>query len=311
MTTAIVFLTFASAFSLAYWLVCPREDVASYQARLMTVRDVRKGVVEDPGRNPLMSLPFRERVIGPVLDAVYERVQRWAPAGIRQRMASRLDQAGRPFGVGRLIALKAVGCSGAALAYCGLIAASGGIADLYRNMHLVAFATIAGYMLPDMYVNRLSQTRKGEIRAALPDVLDLLCVSVEAGLGFDGAIQKVSEKFKGAAGEEFREFLKEVRLGKSRVDALRALSERAPVDDLKTFTASVIQAEQLGVSLARVLKIQSEQMRLRRKQRAEELAMQTPVKMLLPLVFFVFPTIFIVLLGPMAVQALTTLRILR
>lgn len=307
----IVALSFASVFSLVYWLVSPREDIASYRERLIALRGTCNAPGMGAGREAGMALPFRERIVVPMLDELYERVQRWAPVGIRRGMAVRLDQAGRPFSVGRLIALKVMGGSGLALAYCVLIGSLAGARALCGGPHLIACAAVVGYLLPDMHVNRLSRARKSEIQAALPDVLDLLCVSVEAGLGFDGAMQKVSEKFKGPAGEEFREFLKEVRLGKSRIDALRALSARAPVDDLKTFTASVIQAEQLGVSIARVLKIQSEQMRIKRKQRAEELAMQMPVKILLPLVFFVFPALFIVLFGPMAVRALTVLRSIR
>ncbi|MCR4397397.1 MAG: type II secretion system F family protein [Firmicutes bacterium] len=307
MTAVIAVLSFASAFSLVYWALCPRDDIVSYHERLQELRSARGGAGADPRERAEMALPFHERVIVPIMELAYERILRWAPRGIRQRMSQRLEQAGKPFGVGRYFALKIMAAAGIPLAHSAILTLMGGPRAIYESVHLVACAGLAGYFLPDAYVTRLCQDRKRAIALALPDILDLLTVSVEAGLGFDGAVQKVSEKFGGPAGEEFREYLKEVRLGKPRADALRSLSERVPVDDLKTFVASVIQAEQLGVSLARVLRIQSEQMRLKRKQRAEEHAMQTPVKMLFPLVLFVFPTIFIVLLGPMAIQALTLL----
>lgn len=300
-------MSFATAFALAYWIFYPAEDVASYRDRLELVRSARS-IQADPRERAEMALPFRERVVAPLLEAIYQKALRWAPRRIRQGMASRLEQAGKPFDVGRLFALKVMAGAGIPLVFAGMLLVAGGPGAVGRGVHLIACAGVVGYVLPDFYVSRLGQERQAAIRAALPDVLDLLTVSVEAGLGFDGAMQKVSEKFGGPVGEEFREFLKEVRLGKARIDALRSLAARVPVDDLKAFAASVIQAEQLGVSLARVLRVQSEQMRVRRKQRAEEQAMQTPVKMLFPLVIFVFPTIFIVLLGPAAIQALSLFR---
>jgi tight adherence protein C len=132
----------------------------------------------------------------------------------------------------------------------------------------------------------------------LPDVLDLLTVSVEAGLGFDQAVVKVIEKFKGPLAEEFHRTLQEVRMNKPRREALRALADRVGIDDLTAFIAALIQADQLGVSIAKVLRIQSDQMRIKRRQRAEEQAQKASIKMLFPLIFFIFPAMFIVLLGP-------------
>src|SRR5690606_20026233 len=161
------------------------------------------------------------------------------------------------------------------------------------------------WILPEFWVSRLGTQRRATLSRALPDVLDLLSVSVEAGLGFDGAIQKVSEKFPDPTAAEFGEYLKEVRLGKTREEALRNLAERTGLPELKAFAAARIQADRLGVSLSRVLRVQSDQLRTQRMQRAEEAAMQTPIKMVFPLVFFIFPTIFVVLLGPAIIQLVT------
>jgi tight adherence protein C len=141
----------------------------------------------------------------------------------------------------------------------------------------------------------------------LPDILDLLSVSVEAGLGFDAALQKVVEKTKGPLTMEFEKTLQEINIGKSRREALRDMQARVNADDVTTFLGSIIQADQLGVSITNVLRIQSKQVRENRKMRAEEKAQKAPVKILIPLVLFIFPTIFIVLLGPAAIQLIDTL----
>ena len=161
---------------------------------------------------------------------------------------------------------------------------------------LVTFAI--GLFLPYILLQQKITKRKIALQQELPDVLDLLTVSVEAGLGFDGALVKLSEKMKGQMVDEFNRMLQEIRIGVSRKDALRALAERCDVQDISLFTGALIQADQLGVSISKVLRIQSLDMREKRKQRAEEKAMKAPIKMLFPLVFFIFPTLFIVLLGP-------------
>ncbi|NPV70768.1 MAG: type II secretion system F family protein [Firmicutes bacterium] len=307
MVVAITVLSFASAFSLVYWALCPSDEAESVRQRLESLRAGDREQMLDPRERAETALPFRQRVVAPVLDLMYAAVLRWAPGGIRRRMAERLEKAGKPFEAGRLFALKVLFAATMPLGYMAIIAAARPASMVYRGVTAAACLGVLGYILPDFYLSRLISSRKSTIRAALPDVLDLLTVSVEAGLGFDGAMQKVSERFKGPVSNEFREFLKEVRLGKSRVDALRSMSDRIDIDDLKTFVASIVQAEQLGVSLARVLRVQSDQMRIRRKQRAEEQAMQTPIKMLFPLVLFVFPTIFVVLLGPIVIHVLPLL----
>jgi tight adherence protein C len=153
-------------------------------------------------------------------------------------------------------------------------------------------------MLPVMWLGRRIAARKKAITKALPDALDLLCISVEAGLAFDLALQRVADKWDDELSREFRRVLKDMQLGRSRREALKDLADRTGVDDVQTFTAAVIQADQLGVSMSKILRIQSDQMRVRRRQRAEELAQQAPIKMLFPMVFLIFPALFVVILGP-------------
>lgn len=164
------------------------------------------------------------------------------------------------------------------------------------------FTYAIGLFLPYILLEQKIAKRKIALQQELPDVLDLLTVSVEAGLGFDGALVKLSEKMKGQMVDEFTRMLQEIRIGVSRKDALRALAERCDVQDISLFTGALIQADQLGVSISKVLRIQSLDMREKRKQRAEEQGMKAPIKMLFPLVFFIFPALLIVLLGPAVIQ---------
>lgn len=159
-----------------------------------------------------------------------------------------------------------------------------------------------GYLFPRSWLKARTKQRQQEIEKKLPDVLDLLTVSVEAGLGFDAALLKVVEKQKGALAEEFLKVLQEIKMGRPRRDALRDLSKRNSVEDLSNVVASLVQADQLGISIGGVLRNQSIQIRQKHRQRAEEKAQKAPVKMMIPLVFFVFPSVFIVILGPAVIQ---------
>jgi tight adherence protein C len=159
---------------------------------------------------------------------------------------------------------------------------------------------LLGFMFPDMWLSsKISKRQKGVFRA-MPDALDLLTVCVEAGLGFDGAMAKVQEKWDNELALEFGRVIQEIRLGKLRRDGLRDMAERIGVAELTSFVAAVIQSEQLGVSLAKVLRIQSDQMRVRRRQMAEEEAHRAPIKMIFPIALLIFPSILILLLGPAA-----------
>ena len=156
----------------------------------------------------------------------------------------------------------------------------------------------AGFIGPDFYINARIKSRREKIRAQLPDALDLLAVSVEAGLGFDGALQKLTEEMEGPLIEEFTLTLGEMRIGETRQDALKKFSERVGAPEVSAFVRSIIQADQFGISLGRILKVQAADTRLRRQQAAEEKAMKAPIKMLFPTVMFIFPAMFLVILGP-------------
>jgi tight adherence protein C len=164
-------------------------------------------------------------------------------------------------------------------------------------MFILAIAG-AGFIGPDFYINTRIKSRREKIRAQLPDALDLLAVSVEAGLGFDGALQKLTEQMEGPLIEEFTLTLGEMRIGETRQDALKKFSERVDAPEVSAFVRSIIQADQFGISLGRILKVQAADTRLRRQQAAEEKAMKAPIKMLFPTVAFIFPAMFLVILGP-------------
>src|SRR5206468_804992 len=165
-----------------------------------------------------------------------------------------------------------------------------------------------GIYLPDVRLNNKINGRQKELRLALPNALDLLTISVEAGLGFDAAIGRLTEKFKNALSDEFAQVLNEIRLGRPRLEALDDMGRRSGVEELHTFIQALIQSEQLGVGIAKVLRIQSEEMRRRRRQRAEEQAAQAPLKMLFPMIGCIFPTLFIVLMGPAVIIIIHTFQ---
>ena len=155
-------------------------------------------------------------------------------------------------------------------------------------------------------LNSRINRRQDDVRKALPDALDLLTICVEAGLGFDGAMAKVTEKWENELSLAFSRVLREIQLGKLRREALRDMADRIDISEMTSFVAAIVQSEQLGVSMARVLRIQADQMRIRRRQRAEEKAQQAPIKMLFPMGVLIFPSLLIILLGPAAVQLLTS-----
>jgi len=166
----------------------------------------------------------------------------------------------------------------------------------------VVIALAMGYMLPGIWLGQKIKKRKKAIQKQLPDVIDLLTLCVEAGLGFDLAMQRVADKYHNDLSREFQRVLSETRVGKRRVDALREMVIRTGVSDVATFIAAVIQADQLGVAMSKVMRIQADQMRVKRRQRAEEQAHRAPVIMIFPMVFLIFPAMYVVILGPSVPQ---------
>ncbi len=165
-------------------------------------------------------------------------------------------------------------------------------------LFLAGLLAAGGFTVPGVYVSGKAKRRREEIRCELPDALDLLAVSVEAGLGFDGAVAKLTEHMEGSLAEEFSLTLGQMRIGESRSDALKKMAERVDSPEVGTFTRAIIQADQLGISLGRILRLQANDTRLKRQAAAEEKAMKAPVKMLFPTVLFIFPAMFLVILGP-------------
>lgn len=297
----LLLLTFACSAGLTAALLRPSDAQLAVWRRLEAVRRV-PGADRRAAEDAELGRPFAERVLQPAWRGLQARLLRLTPSGVAERMEQRLHQAGRPIELAQYVALKAVfvGCG----FLLGLLAAGGGSGPLLDRLALPAALAALGAYLPDFWLSAQRGRRQRALAAALPDVLDLLSVSVEAGLGFDGAVAKVSEKFGDPVGSEFQRYLREVRLGKTREEALRALAERGSLPELRTFVAAVIQADQLGASLTRVLRLQSDSLRTKRKQAAEERAMKAPIKMLIPLVVFIFPTLFVVILGPAALRVL-------
>jgi tight adherence protein C len=246
--------------------------------------------------------PFQQRSLQPLKERIARLVLRLNPKVTQEQVAFRLLAAGlnRRITPTGFLAGKAVLAIGGLL--FGIVVGSGKNGFLAVVFGLM-FGAI-GFIAPDMYVNGKAKSRRELIRGDLPDALDLLAVSVEAGLGFDAAIAKVTEKMKGALSDEFSLTLNEIRIGESRTEALKKLAERANTPEVTAFTRSIIQADQFGISLGRILRVQATDSRLRRQAAAEERAMKAPIKMLFPTVLFIFPSMFLVTLGPAFLQIL-------
>ncbi len=236
---------------------------------------------------------FADRVLVPMFLVTARIARRLSPTGIADKLQSRLDVAGNPAGwtVDRVLSLKGFG-----------LLIGGGLGHVMGSgvpgiLMAVAFAA-AGFFLPDILVYNLAIKRQQKLARAMPDSLDLLTISVEAGLGFDAALSQVARNTEGPlAGELFR-VLQEMQIGKSRADAFRALAARTTVPELRAFVSSLLQADQFGIPVANVLREQSKELRVKRRQVAEEKAQKVPVKIMVPLILFIFPVIFIIILGP-------------
>lgn len=243
--------------------------------------------------------PFYERTIKPIALRLAGFIAQRTPQGTIAEIRHDLLVAGNPSGlqVNDFLGIKGL----AAIVLGGLAFFLMGMADvsfLYKSLGPL-IAAFLGFYLPNFWLKGKITARQKDIQLSLPDALDLLVISVEAGLGFDQAMQKVAEKWDNSLTREFSRVLAETRMGKLRRDALRDMADRCEVPDLKSFAAAIIQADQLGVSISRILVIQAEQMRMKRRQRAEKLAHEAPIKMLIPMALFMLPTIYLVILGPM------------
>jgi len=246
--------------------------------------------------------PLLERAVDPVKERLTETARKYTPAGYADKIRHKLVLAGSPkrIDVDQFLVFKLLGAVSGPLWFLlvfGLLGMSGGVAIIATGL-----LWVSAFALPDVMVARRIEARQLDIRRQLPQVLDLLTISVEAGLGFDQAVERTSAAVPGALSEEFTRMLQEMRIGASRADALRALDTRTDVLELRSFVLAMLQADTFGVSIARILRTQADEMRLRRRQAAQELGQKAVVKMLPPMVFCIFPAFFVVILGPAAIN---------
>jgi tight adherence protein C len=241
--------------------------------------------------------PFSERVLRPAIERLGSLLSRSTPQKARQDLLNRLELAGRPgnltpedFAAVRLVAAAVLAAVGLLI---GLLLAN----PVYLVISLVA-GTILGYYLPVIWLKQKVDGRRTEVQKGLPDALDLLVICVDAGLGFDAALARVTDKYKNALSELLSKALREVSLGRPRLEALDEMGRSSGVEDLHNFIQAVIQSEQFGTGIGKILRIQADEMRRRRRQRAQEKGAQATLKMMLPMVGCIFPTLWIVLLGP-------------
>lgn len=248
--------------------------------------------------------PFADRVLDPLQQRALKVGRRITGADQAERIRKRLELAGNPHGltVDRIVSLKVMGAIALPLillAYCALLSTS------ITTMIGATIGGIAvGFFGADIYLYQCTAKRADQIKRTLADAVDLLTISVEAGLGFDAAVQQVARHTDGPLAEEFSRVLREMQLGMGRSEALRAMGDRTDVEDLRTFVGSMVQADAFGIPIGQVLRVQSSEIRLKRRQYAEEKAQQVPVKMMIPLVLFILPCLFVVIMGPAVLSAM-------
>jgi len=245
---------------------------------------------------------FTDRVLFPLLARTQSMGRRLTPEDASERIREKLEKAGNPFGwtVERVIAGKVVGF-GAALVIGLILALIMGLGFL-PTLALVVGASLAGYLAPNLYLYQATFNRSEELARALPDAIDLLTISVESGLGFDAACAQVARNTEGPLSEEFARMLQEMQIGRGRSEALRSMADRSDLADLRSFVSAMVQADAFGIPVGQVLRVQSSEIRIKRRQWAEEMAQKVPVKILVPLIFCILPCLFIAVLGPAGIS---------
>jgi tight adherence protein C len=254
-----------------------------------------------------LSRPFGERVIRPTISKLLSVLGHLAPQRNLQEIQRKLETAGRPYGwtVVDVLGLRLLSAMVCGTLFLGVSLLNP--VSLTIRLLITVGSAILGFYLPLIWLNARIGQRKHQILRALPDGLDMLNICVGAGLGFDAALSRVGERWRTVLADEFNRVVAEMRLGKARREALLDLAKRTDVLEVENFVATIVQADQLGVSIAKVLRTQAEQMRILRRQRAEEMARQATIKLLFPLVFLIFPAVLAVLLGPAIPQIMSTL----
>jgi tight adherence protein C len=243
--------------------------------------------------------PFSERLLRPMIERIGSFLSRSTPQKARQDLLNKLELAGRPgnltpedFGAIKIVAAAVTAAIGLLI---GLL-----LGNVVYTVIALALGAALGYYFPTLWLNQKVQARRKDIQKGLPDAMDLLVIAVDAGLGFDAAMARVTDKYKNALSDEFAKVLREVSLGRPRLEAMDEMGRASGVDDLHNFIQAVIQSEQFGTGIGKILRIQADEMRRKRRQRAQELGAQATLKMMLPMVGCIFPTLWIILLGPAA-----------
>ncbi|MFC6286551.1 type II secretion system F family protein [Nocardioides sp. GCM10027113] len=290
-------LVFASIVLLATAMPVPeKQGLHRSLAVLQQMTDVPKELTRE------LDQPFGERVLAPLRARALRIGRRLTGADTDARLRHKLDLAGNPAGwtPDGMVTAKVLAAG------IGLMAggAVGFLMDLSPSMRVVAVAggLALGYLGPNLYLYQQAYERAEKMQRELPDAIDLLTISVESGLGFDAAIQQVARNTEGPLADEFSRVLKEMQIGQGRAEALRALADRTNVQDVRTFVSAMVQADSFGIPIGQVLRVQSSEIRVKRRQRAEEKAQQVPVKITIPLIFCILPCLFIAVMGPAVIN---------
>lgn len=253
-----------------------------------------------------LEAPFADRVLAPLLGRAQGLGRRLTPEDANVRIREKLELAGNPGGwtVDRVMAGKVVGFA-AFLLISLVLTVLMGLSFAVALLACVG-ASLAGYMAPNMYLYQKAHDRAEQLQRELPDAIDLLTISVESGLGFDAAVAQVARNTEGPLSEEFARMLQEMQIGRSRSDALRSMGDRTGLPDLRTFVSAMVQADAFGIPVGQVLRVQSSEIRVKRRQWAEEMAQKVPVKILVPLIFCILPCLFIAVLGPAGISIMNS-----
>jgi tight adherence protein C len=292
---AAVFLALAIALATVGVITSERQQVSRSLAAMHAITTAPSPMAQE------LNQPFADRVLAPALARFTQLGRRFAPGDQVARIRHRLELAGSPAGwdVDRVIALKMLGAMAGLVLGIALPLAFG--AGFLPVLGVAVAACVFGFFAPNLAIYQMAYNRTEQMRRELPDALDLLTISVEAGLAFDAGLSQVARNTSGPLADEFFRVLQEMQIGLSRSDALRALGDRTDLPELRGFVTAMVQADAFGIPIASVLRVQAREMRIKRSQRAEELAQKVPVKILFPLIFCILPSLFVVILGPAAI----------
>ncbi len=293
---AAVFLAIAIALATVGVITSERHQVSRSLAAMHAITTAPSPMAKELNR------PFADRVLAPAMVRFTEIGRRFAPSDQVMRIRHRLELAGSPAGwdVDRVIAFKMLGAIAGLVLGIALPLAFG--AGFLPVLGFAVVLSVTGFYAPNLTLYQMAYNRTEQMRRELPDALDLLTISVEAGLAFDAGLSQVARNTTGPLAEEFFRVLQEMQIGLSRSEALRALGDRTDLPELRGFVTAMVQADAFGIPIASVLRVQAREMRIKRSQRAEELAQKVPVKILFPLIFCILPSLFVVILGPAAIS---------